>query len=104
MAEKPSSKKPPDGNPLGQETSPYFPPEQRWGRPGFPQVLRAIADTYHTDPDKVAKNVAALQEALGKLALPEAGASIGPEILDRIAERLLQEVDLVHGGIGSAPK
>ncbi len=92
----------PDGHPFWGGT--YFPPEQRWGRPGFPQVLRAIADTYHRDPDKVAKNVAALQEALGKLALPEAGESIGPEILDRIAERLLQEVDLVHGGIGQAPK
>jgi uncharacterized protein YyaL (SSP411 family) len=92
----------PDGHPFWGGT--YFPPEQRWGRPGFPQVLRAIADTYHSDPDKVATNVAALQEALGKLALPEAGASVGPEILDRIAERLLQEVDLVHGGIGGAPK
>src|SRR5580704_13771792 len=92
----------PDGHPFWGGT--YFPPEQRWGRPGFPQVLRAIADTYHTDPDKVATNVAALQEALGKLALPEAGTSVGPEILDRIAERLLQEVDLVHGGIGGAPK
>ena len=92
----------PDGHPFWGGT--YFPPEQRWGRPGFPQVLRAIADTYHSDPDKVATNVAALQEALGKLALPEAGESIGPEILDRIAERLLQEVDLVHGGIGGAPK
>ena len=92
----------PDGHPFWGGT--YFPPEQRWGRPGFPQVLRAIADTYHRDPDKVATNVAALQEALGKLALPEAGASVGPEILDRIALRLLQEVDLVHGGIGGAPK
>src|SRR6185369_2395500 len=92
----------PDGHPFWGGT--YFPPEQRWGRPGFPQVLRAIADTYHRDPDKVAQNVAALQEALGKLAVPEAGSSIGHEILDRIAGRLLQEVDLVHGGIGNAPK
>ena len=62
----------PDGEPFWGGT--YFPPEPRWGRPGFPQVLRAIADTYHSDPDKVATNVAALQEALGKLASPEAGA------------------------------
>lgn len=92
----------PDGHPFWGGT--YFPPEQRWGRPGFPQVLRAIADTYHKDPDRVAKNVAALQEALGQLAAPAAGSVIGPEVLDRIAERLLQEVDLQHGGIGGAPK
>ena len=92
----------PEGHPFWGGT--YFPPEQRWGRPGFKQVLNGIAETYRKDPDRVAKNVAALKEALGKLAKPTAGASIGREILDRIAERLLQEVDLDQGGIGGAPK
>ncbi len=35
---------------------------------------------------------------------PRRARSVGPEMLDRIALRLLQEVDLVHGGIGEAPK
>jgi uncharacterized protein len=92
----------PEGHPFWGGT--YFPPEQRWGRPGFRQVLSAIAETYRKDPDKVAKNVGALRDALGKLAEPEAGTAIGPEILDRIALRLLQEVDRDQGGIGGAPK
>jgi uncharacterized protein YyaL (SSP411 family) len=63
-----------------------------------------MSSAYLQDRDKVAKNVVALREALQKLGRPERGGSIGPEDLDRIAERLLREVDQLHGGIGSAPK
>jgi uncharacterized protein YyaL (SSP411 family) len=46
----------------------------------------------------------ALREALQRLARPERGGAIAPEQLDQIAERLLREVDQLHGGIGTAPK
>src|SRR5271163_1172146 len=48
----------PDGEPFWGGT--YFPPEQKYGRPGFPQVLEAISNAYTRDRDKVAKNVVAL--------------------------------------------
>jgi uncharacterized protein len=92
----------PDGEPFWGGT--YFPPEQRWGRPGFPQVLEAMSGAYMRDHDKVAKNVVALREALQRLGRPERGGSITREQLDPIAERLLREVDQLHGGIGTAPK
>jgi len=92
----------PEGEPFWGGT--YFPPESRWGRPGFPQVLEAMSNAYARDRDKVAKNVAVLREALQRLGRPERGGSIAPEQLDRIAERLLREVDQLHGGIGTAPK
>jgi uncharacterized protein YyaL (SSP411 family) len=92
----------PDGEPFWGGT--YFPPEQRWGRPGFPQVLEAMSNAYARDRDKVAKNVVALREALQKLGRPERGGAIGRELLDEIAERLLRETDQLHGGIGTAPK
>jgi uncharacterized protein YyaL (SSP411 family) len=92
----------PDGEPFWGGT--YFPPEQRWGRPGFPQVLDAMSKAYAQDRDKVAKNVVALREALQRLGRPERGGAIGRELLDGIAERLLRETDQLHGGIGSAPK
>jgi uncharacterized protein YyaL (SSP411 family) len=92
----------PDGEPFWGGT--YFPPEQRWGRPGFSQVLEALSEAYARDHDKVAKNVVALRDALQRLGRPERGGTIGPELLDRMAERLLREADQLHGGIGSAPK
>ena len=48
----------------------YFPPEPRWGRPSFRQVLESIAGIYRDEPDKVAQNVAALDDALGRLHTP----------------------------------
>ena len=92
----------PDGKPYWGGT--YFPKEPRYGRPGFGDVLVALSDAYHTDKEKVAKNVAGLAEAMQRLSAPAAGEEIEPDVLDRIAERLLQEVDFVHGGIQGAPK
>jgi uncharacterized protein YyaL (SSP411 family) len=92
----------PDGEPFWGGT--YFPPESRWGRPGFRQVLEAMSDAYRQDRGKVAQNAAALREALQRLGTPQKGAMIGPDTLDRIAERLLREADPIHGGIGTAPK
>jgi uncharacterized protein len=92
----------PDGEPFWGGT--YFPPAPRWGRPGFPQVLAAMRVAYAQDRDKVGKNVLALREALQKLGRPEAGAGLGPELFDHIAERLLREIDPLNGGIGTAPK
>jgi uncharacterized protein YyaL (SSP411 family) len=92
----------PDGEPFWGGT--YFPPEPRWGRPGFGQVLQGVAATYRGDHDKVEKNVVALREALARLGQPEAGDGIDPALFDRIAERLLREIDPLNGGIGTAPK
>jgi hypothetical protein len=92
----------PEGEPFWGGT--YFPPEPRWGRAGFPQVLAGISATYHRDKDKVQKNVSILREALQRLGKPEAGEGIEPELFDKVAERLLREVDPLNGGIGSAPK
>ena len=92
----------PEGEPFWGGT--YFPPEPRWGRPGFAQVLQGVAATYHSEPDKVTKNVTILREALARLGQPESGEGIEPALFDRIAERLLREVDPLNGGIGTAPK
>src|SRR4029077_7873134 len=82
----------------------YFPPEARWGRPGFPQVLEGLARAYREEREAVAKNVAGLRQALGRLATPTAGDGVSIEPPDGVAERLTQEIDWTHGGIGDAPK
>ena len=65
----------PDGEPFWGGT--YFPPEPRWGRPSFPQVLHSIAASYRDKREDVAKNVAALREGLRKLSDPESGGAQG---------------------------
>ena len=92
----------PEGKPFWGGT--YFPPEPRYGRAGFPQILQAVAEVYANDPERVAKNVAAITEALAKISAPRPAAEITPQITESIAEHLLREVDPIRGGIGQAPK
>jgi uncharacterized protein len=92
----------PEGEPFWGGT--YFPPEPRWGRPGFPQVLASIGAAYRDKKDDIAKNVEALRQGLQRLSQPQPGDGIAPEVFDGIAERLLREVDPLNGGIGTAPK
>ncbi len=92
----------PAGEPFWGGT--YFPSEQRYGRPAFTDVLRTVARVHAEEPEKINNNVVALKEALGKMSTPQAGGGVRPELLDQIAERLLREIDRVHGGFGQAPK
>jgi uncharacterized protein YyaL (SSP411 family) len=92
----------PDGRPFWGGT--YFPKEARYGRPGFGDVLKFVSEIYHKEPQKVMTNVTAIAEAMQKLSTPRRGGEIETALLDQIAARLLQEVDMEKGGIGSAPK
>jgi uncharacterized protein YyaL (SSP411 family) len=67
-------------------------------------VLEAIAQVYRDEPDKVHKNVAAIQNALHDLAKPQRAGIIDPATIDGIADRLGGEIDPHNGGLGSAPK
>ncbi len=92
----------PEGEPFWGGT--YFPPSARYGRPGFREVLRAVAGTFADDPEKVTKNVAALREGLAQLSKTSPGSGITLATIDQVARRLVREIDPFHGGIGDAPK
>ena len=95
----------PAGEPFWGGT--YFPPEARYGRPGFPDILRRVAEVYHNEPEAIRKNADAVLQSLTKAAETDpdsAPVTIGFEILDHVAQMLSQQVDTVHGGLGQAPK
>lgn len=92
----------PEGEPFWGGT--YFPPTPRYGRPGFPQVLQGISEVYKTDPARVKNNTEALRNGLQSLSQAESGGDIAVETMNAAADRLVQEVDTVHGGVGGAPK
>ncbi len=95
----------PDGEPFWGGT--HFPPDSRYGRPGFRDVLRRLHHIYSTDQDAVSKNRGALREALEKLSEPTPGTPAVPPtlgLLDKVAEQLVGQVDFQHGGLGGAPK
>ena len=95
----------PEGEPFWGGT--YFPPESRYGRPGFPDVLRGLAQTWREKPDAVTENAGKLSAAVRSFQAPterEGEIVIGPAVLDQVAQRIVQEIDPAHGGFGQAPK
>ncbi|MDP6709239.1 MAG: thioredoxin domain-containing protein [Alphaproteobacteria bacterium] len=83
----------------------YFPDTDRYGRPGFPQILRRVAEVYRSQPEAIAKNKDALVEALGRSSQVEGEAvPLHLGILDEVAAGLQKNVDMTFGGIGGAPK
>ena len=83
----------------------YFPPENRYGRPGFPKVLEALADFYRENRDGVEEKAAELMRALDQSAqFLTPGGIPGEEILDGACEQLKATYDSTYGGFGGAPK
>ncbi len=82
----------------------YFPPESRYGRPGFRQVLLSLSETYRSERGKIASNADRVRDALKKLATPEAGGGLSREILDETSAMAIRYVDPIHGGVHGAPK
>jgi uncharacterized protein len=83
----------------------YFPPQSRYGRPGFPDVMRAISKAWQTDRAKLLDNGTALQNHLEALAQAGTGAGLPqPRDTASFAASLLMLFDPVNGGIRGAPK
>ena len=92
----------PAGEPFWGGT--YFPPESRYGRPGFPEVLETVARIWRDDRERVASNTTALKDALARLATPARPEALSPAFVAEAAQRLAQAFDTVHGGFAGAPK
>src|SRR6201999_1632084 len=82
----------------------YWPPEPRYGRPSFQQVLRSVHDAWRTQRDQMESRGLTLADHLAKLSDVEAGLGVSPADLTRVGDALKGAVDPVHGGLRDAPK
>ncbi|HYB10363.1 MAG TPA: thioredoxin domain-containing protein [Alphaproteobacteria bacterium] len=92
----------PEGEPFWGGT--YFPPDARYGRPAFRDVLNRISEVYRQEKHTVHRNVSALREGLERLGQSHAGQGFPQATIADAARRLLRMVDLHDGGIAGAPK
>jgi uncharacterized protein YyaL (SSP411 family) len=101
----------PDGAPFYAGT--YFPPEDRYGMPGFPTVLRRLAYYYSSQRDEVEQQAEAFRDYYrerdhSRLRLPDgvlpSQVSIGVDDLSQATSHLLDRADTTNGGFGGAPK
>jgi uncharacterized protein YyaL (SSP411 family) len=83
----------------------YFPPEARFNRPGFKELLPQVAQAYRERrQDITQQNVALRQNLASAWPASRDGAEPGPEPLASAFAQLEQSFDPVHGGFGGAPK
>jgi uncharacterized protein YyaL (SSP411 family) len=83
----------------------YFPPEDRWGRPGLLTVLRAVSELYHKEREKIVEQADRLTEYLNALQQLRPGTGLlTHDLLQQAYLASLQRFDREHGGFGGAPK
>jgi uncharacterized protein YyaL (SSP411 family) len=83
----------------------YFPPEDHHGYPGFPRLLRRIAESYRTDKAHIRADAARIiQELQTTNAFFGRSTELSAASLDLAAHNLLQNFDSRNGGFGGAPK
>lgn len=92
----------PDGKPFFGGT--YFPPEDRYGRPGFPQVLTRLAEVYRDDRAKVNDQAGKLTSHLNRRDEGDLRDPLSIASLDDAAVHVIDHFDFVDGGFGGAPK
>jgi uncharacterized protein YyaL (SSP411 family) len=83
----------------------YFPPEDRYGRPGFKRILLMLAQAWKEkrgDIDQAAADVTQHLQGMG--ALPGAVGPLNADLLRGAKDTLARAYEPRHGGFGKAPK
>jgi uncharacterized protein YyaL (SSP411 family) len=93
----------PEGKPFYGGT--YFPPDDRFGRPGMKRALESIAHSYRIHRQDILASAEKISEALASVEGTAAGGPpAGRDVLEAIISSIGRMFDPQHGGFGSAPK
>jgi hypothetical protein len=83
----------------------YFPPDDRFGRPSFPRVLREVARVWREEREGARAAALQISERLEAAAGAETRAGeLSPHVIAETLEELAHTFDFRHGGFGRAPK
>jgi uncharacterized protein YyaL (SSP411 family) len=82
----------------------YFPPEDRYGRPGFPTVLRKLAEVWSEERDRVIDQGQKITTMLRDFASPRGGGGLDESAVRNAVHQAVEVYDAELGGFGGAPK
>jgi uncharacterized protein YyaL (SSP411 family) len=84
----------------------YFPPEAKYGRPSFLQLLQQISQVWQTRRGDVITSAEDMHRKLDSFTLQKTNVNVilSPAILYNAASQFKAEYDPVNGGFGDAPK
>jgi hypothetical protein len=92
----------PDQRPFFAGT--YFPPTDKYGRPGFTTLLRSIAELWRSDRPRLLAQAAELTQHIQSQARPTRPTSVAGDAVAAAAKQLARAFDPRFGGFGQAPK
>ncbi|MDX2153128.1 MAG: thioredoxin domain-containing protein [Bryobacteraceae bacterium] len=82
----------------------YFPPDNRYGRPGFKHILEQLANAWLSDRAKIQQSSVDVLEELKKHAEVRGGTGIEAASFDHCFYGFRRMFDARLGGFGNAPK
>jgi hypothetical protein len=82
----------------------YFPPVDKYGRPGFPTLLNNIQELWQSERATLFEQAAELSAHVAEQARVPAPVAIGRDSLERAVSQLRGSFDPRYGGFGKAPK
>ena len=92
----------PNGQPFFAGT--YFPPDPRYGRPSWRQVLEGIHRAWTEKREEVVTSAAEITAAIAREERGASAAAPNPGDLKRAVMQLMARADRENGGFGGAPK
>lgn len=82
----------------------YFPPDGKYGRPGFRTVLEQVLKVWRTQRERVSQQAGAIQRVIAEQLDEAAPGEATPAVLVTATERMAALFDFQNGGFGSQPK
>src|SRR5262245_41519752 len=83
----------------------YFPPERRHGIPSFPELLRAVAETWRLRRDDIEQQASRIDGALRSTAGTQSSTEpLTSAVLDDAVRGIAATFEPAFGGFGRAPK
>jgi len=82
----------------------YFPPEDKWGRPGFETILEHIAELWEDERDRVEQIGGEITQRIERATSSEGGGAVDRDPLRRGFESWSRQFDERDAGFGSSPK
>ena len=92
----------PEGEPFYGGT--YFPPISKWGRSSFSDVLKAVNDAWVNRPEQVMADTKAMIKKLRHNPVGKGEMPANLDAFDFYAQRMVNAVDPLYGGLEGAPK
>ena len=82
----------------------YFPPTDKWGRPGFGSIVKNIGEAWKQDQEKITSQAGRFTSRLRTALQPASPLAVGETEIESAVQQFARDFDARYGGFGRAPK